>query len=79
MAPGDCLAVCFFATNISIHYAFLNKSYSVYVFLMLYSLLTFVVEGSWGSVCFDFFFGCLFLLVMLSKNPAMKGTIFARL
>lgn len=46
----------FFATNISIHYAFLNNSYSVFVFLMLYSLLTFVVEGSGGSVHFDFFF-----------------------
>lgn len=75
-----CLFFYFFATNVSMHSALLNKSYSMFVFLMLYSILVFVVERFGDLVCFGLhFFGCLFLLIMLSRNPAMKGTIFARL
>lgn len=39
---GVFFIVCFFfffATNFSIHSAFLNKNYSIFVFLMLYSIL----------------------------------------
>ena len=62
----------FFATNLSIHSPFLNKKVFS-VFLMLYSIL--IVEGL-GDLFYIFW---LFLLIMLIRNPIMKGTIFARL